>query len=584
VVDVAELCRNTHTHRDWVRAAEQACVRLHATVADLNGRSGLYRALCDAQEACAQGRAPPLSAEGASVAASLRGEFERGGVHLPAPAREALQAAQAQAVAAGHALSRQLSSPGGLRWLSSDVPAPAEAQGVMLRARAGRHHLSGRGVGRTQPGDSSPLLALLQARARIAQLLGYRSYAALATAPLFARSPEAPSRFCAQLAQALGGPAREEAAHAAALAGRSVPAGGGVDPGASLRASLCSLGDMQAASRFFTVHSCVAGLCSVSERLFGVTLVETPLLPGEAWAPGLVKLAARHADEGPLGVVYLDLHPRPGKHLPGAAHFVIRAGRSRGQGAGASVALVASLGSGEGGALPHSGVVLLHHEWGHALHSLLSRTRYQHLSGTRGPVDCVEAPSTLVERLAWTQGALDLWARSSQDAPLPPQLLHRLRAARTACGASDALQQVVQATADLALHGAQSPDHVDAAFVAACLDDATAQHGQRGHGQRGHWMRSFGHVVGYGAVYYAYLYGTALSGSAWRVLGLDAQPLSRSAGQQLWAHLLRPGGTAPPAHALAALLGPQALASLAGDGVPDAPSVALAVKDILDGP
>ena len=577
MVDVAELCRNTHTHRDWVTAAEAACVRLHATVADLNGRSGLYRALCDAQEACAQGRAPPLSPEGATVAASLRGEFERGGVHLPAQAREALQAAQAQAVAAGHALNRQLSSPGGLRWLSPDASPQAEVQGAMPRARLVRQ--PGRGGARAQE-DNSPLLTLLQARARIAQLLGYRSYAALVTAPLFARSPEAPARFCAQLAQALG-----SAAHREALAGRSVPGGGGRDPGASLRASMRSPGDVQAASRYFTVRSTVAGLCELTARLFGVTLVETPLAVGEAWAPGLVKLVANHREEGPLGVVYLDLHPRHGKQLPGAAHFVIRAGRSRGEGTGAAVALVASLGSGGvDGSLAHSGVVLLHHEWGHALHSLLSRTRYQHLSGTRGPVDCVEAPSTLVERLAWTQGALDLWARSRDDSRLPPQLLNRLRAARVAGGATDALQQVVQATADLALHGAPSPEAVDAAFVAACLDGAAEQHGSDSQAGRGHWMRSFGHIVGYGAVYYAYLYGTALSGSAWRVLGLDAQPLSRAAGTQLWEHLLRPGGTAPPAQALPALLGPQALASLAGDGVPDAPSVAHAVRDILDGP
>ena len=64
---------------------------------ELNGHSGLYEALCRTQQQCR------LPEEAARVASSLRSEFERGGIHLPAAARAALQTEQARAVEAGHA-------------------------------------------------------------------------------------------------------------------------------------------------------------------------------------------------------------------------------------------------------------------------------------------------------------------------------------------------------------------------------------------------------------------------------------------------------------------------------------------------
>ncbi len=321
------------------------------------------------------------------------------------------------------------------------------------------------------------------------------------------------------------------------------------------------------------------GLCALCERLFGVTFRDAPLLPGEAWAPGVRKLLAQHADEGPLGVMYLDLRPRPRK-LPGAAHFVIRAGRRRGD-VLPRVALVANLAEGETAALSHGAVELLHHEWGHAMHSLLSRTTYQHLSGTRGATDVIEAPSTLLERLAWRGEALTLWARAADGTPLPVGLLRKLASARRAFAATDALQQVVHATADLALHSAARSEEIDASFLEHAVMHASARYAPW-PAQPAGWEQRFGHIVGYGGSYYSYLYGRALSGAAWRRTGLADNPLSRHAGMLLWTHMLRPGGSLPPAQAFGALLGEGAMRVLGGGAAEaDAPCPRLALQDIL---
>lgn len=347
VVDAAELCRLTHPDPSWARAAEAAATTLHGYVAALNAHTGLYKAVCDALDT------PALSREGRAVAASLRAEFERGGIALSSSGRERLKAAQAEALSCGFAYARALSGP------SRSQPADAEEP-----------------LGDASRADAL-LLRLLASRAQAAALLGFPSYAHLATQPLLAGSPEQPEAFLAALSRGLRGRARAEAR---AFAG--APDGGPPRERdarmAAARDAACGAADRKAASAFFPLRNCVGGLLALTRSLFGITLTPAVLAAHEAWDPGVSAFDASHAGDGPLGRVYLDLGHRRGKP-PGAAHFVIKAGFG---GRGAAVALVARMGAGDD-ALSHSDVETLHHEWGHALHSLLSRTTYQARGLTR---------------------------------------------------------------------------------------------------------------------------------------------------------------------------------------------------------
>jgi Zn-dependent oligopeptidase len=87
--------------------------------------------------------------------------------------------------------------------------------------------------------------------------------------------------------------------------------------------------------------------------------------------------------------------------------------------------------------LTHGELETLLHEFGHALHSLLSRTRYQHLSGTRAAADFVETPSQLMEHFAWSPAYLE-----AAGTPLPQGLLASLARGQKKHAALDGLQQV----------------------------------------------------------------------------------------------------------------------------------------------
>lgn len=82
-----------------------------------------------------------------------------------------------------------------------------------------------------------------------------------------------------------------------------------------------------AAAPYLQLGSVLRGLSKLLQQLMGLQLQVQPLLPGEGWAPGVLKIAVTCRDLGPLGVLYLDMLTRPGK--PGASGILypLRCGR-----------------------------------------------------------------------------------------------------------------------------------------------------------------------------------------------------------------------------------------------------------------
>ncbi|KAF8379289.1 hypothetical protein HHK36_028722 [Tetracentron sinense] len=355
--------------------------------------------------------------------------------------------------------------------------------------------------------------------------------------------------------------------------------------------ALCSslYSNILVVASYFPLSQCIEGLKVLVESLFGATFHSIPLAPGESWHPDVLKMAFHHPEEGDLGYLYLDLYSRKGKYQ-GCAHFAIKGGRriSETEYQLPVVALVcnfsASLGSSTA-RLNHWELETLFHEFGHALHSLLSRTDFQHFSGTRVVLDLAETPANLFEYYAWDYRVLRTFARHySTGEVIPEKLVESMQGARKMFAATELQRQIFYALIDQTLFGEQSSPPIDTVSIVA---DLKRRYTSWKHAEGTHWHTRFNHLLNYGAGsklhssfldnffsqdhrilyvynsylmyvgYYSYLYAKCFAATIWHEVCLE-DPLSLATGSALRTKFLQHGGAKDP---------DDLLKDLTGDGI-----------------
>lgn len=354
---------------------------------------------------------------------------------------------------------------------------------------------------------------------------------------------------------------------------------------------------------FFSVGTVMQGLSRLFDRLYGVRFVPRETLPGETWHPDVKRLDVMSDQGEQLAVLYCDLFYRPQKS-PNPAHFTVRCSReifsdevaeasedmisgmpifdSAEQAANdgmetssrngtlkqlPTIALVCDFPKNDNAREPaflsYYSVETLFHEMGHAIHSILARTSFQNVSGTRCATDFAELPSTLMEHFAADPTVLSLFARHwKTDRPLPHDLVaERLKVSRRFEGI-DTEHQILLAMVDQAYHARHAAD--------AGFDSTRVFHDiQRryAHGPRDPpetcWQGFFGHLHSYGSTYYSYLFDRVLAERVWRVVfagGDGAAAISRENGERLKENLLKWGGGRDPWRCLSDTLKDERLA------------------------
>jgi thimet oligopeptidase len=264
---------------------------------------------------------------------------------------------------------------------------------------------------------------------------------------------------------------------------------------------------------YFPYQRVLDGMFAIYQRIFGLKFerVEAPC----KWIGDLQLYTISDAKTGePMGLFYLDMFPRDGKYNH-FAQFGIIEGKllPDGKYQRPVCALVCNFPPPQPdkpSLLSHDEVETVFHEFGHAMHTILTRAKYSRFAGTSVPQDFVEAPSQMLENWPWDKKVLDSFAADYRDPSkkIPQEILSQLKAARLATEATRYRRQLSFGLMDLTLHTQIHATNADDVLPLAnkVLSDVsfpvppdTA------------FVAYFGHIIGYGAGYYGYAWADAIA-------------------------------------------------------------------------
>jgi peptidyl-dipeptidase Dcp len=197
----------------------------------------------------------------------------------------------------------------------------------------------------------------------------------------------------------------------------------------------------------------------VATRLFGISFVEKPGIP--AWHPDVRTFEVRNEDGSERGLFLADYFARPSKRS-GAWMSALQSGYKLGDGSRPVIYNImnfAKPGDGEAALLSLDEARTLFHEFGHALHGLLSQVHYPRLSGTNVARDFVELPSQLYEHWLTVPEVLEKHALHEKTGkPMPKELLDKMLKARTFGAGFNTVEFTASALVDMAYHArAEAP-------------------------------------------------------------------------------------------------------------------------------
>jgi thimet oligopeptidase len=268
--------------------------------------------------------------------------------------------------------------------------------------------------------------------------------------------------------------------------------------------------DSEEVRNYFPFKRVLDGLLRITEAIYGLEY-----RPSEAatWHADVQAFDVWRKGEGAapaleLGRVYLDMHPRDGKYKH-AAQFTYRDGmldRQLPEGV-----LVCNFPDPKSGPalMEHDDVVTMFHEFGHLMHHVLGgRQRWVRQSGVSTEFDFVEAPSQMFEEWAWSHDILARFALHHETAaPIPAELVEKMRRADKFGLGTSTVQQMFYAKVALEFHRAD-PASLDQLETLKALQQRYTPF-RYVDGTRFH--ASFGHLVGYSAMYYTYQWSLVIA-------------------------------------------------------------------------
>lgn len=297
---------------------------------------------------------------------------------------------------------------------------------------------------------------------------------------------------------------------------------------------------------YFSLNTVRDGIFTVCNNLYGITFKELTDIP--KYHEDVTAYQVLEKDGTHIGILYMDFHPRPSKR--GGAWMTSYSDQKmvNGKRVAPVISIVCNFSkpTAETPALLNfDEVETFFHEFGHALHGLLSNVNYNQLAGTNVPTDFVELPSQIMENWAAEPAVLKMFAKHYKTGEVIPDALIEKMQKSSKYGQGFATTEYLAASLlDLEYHSIKEPINIDpnefeknTMQKLGLIDEIIPRY------------RStyFNHIFagGYSAGYYSYIWSGVLDSDAFEAFKETAL-FDQKTAQAFRKNILEKGGSADP--------------------------------------
>ncbi|WJY98087.1 M3 family metallopeptidase [Corynebacterium fournieri] len=416
-----------------------------------------------------------------------------------------------------------------------------------LEESSARHKLFDASRARGRDTNRDIVLESVALRQERAKLLGFDTHADYVIAEETAGTAAAARQLIADLAPAAAANAEAERKLAGELAGAEIDGADWPYWQAKRREEELGIDEAQLRKYFPLEQVLTDGVFYAANLLYGITVEKREDLAG--YRADVDVWEVKEEDGTGIGLLLTDYNARSSKR--GGAWMSSFVDQSHLAGTKPVVVNVMSITS---NLLTIDEVTTLFHEFGHALHGLLSDVRYPSHSGTNVPRDWVEFPSQINENYAFAPEIARNYARHVDTGePIPAPLLEAMDASRQFGQGFSTAEYLAASAIDLAWHSLEGevPEDIDA-FEAGVLRELGLDVEGLEPRYRSTW---FNHIFagGYSAGYYSYLWAEALDADGYELVA--AEGINRATGAKFRDAILSKGSSRDYAEAYRAFRG-----------------------------